>query len=338
MRITSLTRTFFVFVLLLTSPLLLPAGEAPASLIVRLKPSSAPAKGTSGATRLTALLQRTHVQSQVQRIASVFPAAQGTPLERCYVLTVDSDAESLLRKLAADEQVEYVQLNHRFEIHEITPNDSLFSEQWGLQALRAPQAWAYISEGEPVPVAVIDTGVDYLHPDLEGQLWINSGEDLNGNGRVDETDFNGIDDDGNGFVDDIRGWDFTDAPSFIDSGDYADRDNDPDDEHGHGTAVTGIIVARANNGIGIAGTAFQNRVMVLRAGTSLGFLEEDDVAAAIVYAVANGARVINMSFGDVVVSPMLRDVIRYAWSRGVVLVASSGNSSSDQPHYPSGFQ
>ncbi len=341
MKDSSRTAQLFAFVLFSLAGIggtQLPAAEPAPGLIIRLKQPAGAAKTASSRLVLTEVLNRAGVQQQVVQVAQVSPAAAGTPLERCFVLSLQDDVENVLNRLATDEQVEYVQINHRLKVHEITPDDSLFSEQWGMQAMRAPQAWDFIAKGEPVPVAVIDTGVDYRHPDLDGQLWVNPGEDLDGNGRVDESDFNGIDDDGNGFVDDLRGWDFTDAPSFIDSGDYADRDNDPDDEHGHGTAVAGIIVARANNGIGIAGMAFQNRVMNLRAGTSLGFLEEDDVAAAIIYAVANGARVINMSFGDVVVSPMLRDVIRYAWSQGVVLVASSGNSSTDQPHYPSGFQ
>ena len=218
-----------------------------------------------------------------------------------------------------------------------SPNDSLFTQQWALQTIRAPEAWK-ITAGDPnILIAVIDTGTDFKHPDLQSGLWINSGEDLNHNGKVDASDFNNSDDDRNGFVDDLRGWDFTDAPSFPDGGDYLNRDNDPSDEQGHGTSVIGIISATANNRSGIAGLAPGCRTMTLRAGTSQGLLEEDDVASAIVYAVLNNARVINMSFGDVVVSPMLRDVMRFAHSRGTVLVASAGNSATDTPHYPSGF-
>jgi hypothetical protein len=217
------------------------------------------------------------------------------------------------------------------------PNDSLFTQQWALQTIRAPEAWGITTGDANILIAVIDTGTDFTHPDLQSGIWINASEDRNHNGKVDSSDFNGFDNDGNGFIDDIRGWDFTDAPSFPDGGDYLNRDNDPTDEHGHGTSVAGIIAATANNRIGIAGLASGCRVMTLRAGTSQGLLEEDDVASAIVYAVLNGARAINMSFGDVVVSPMLRDVIRFAHGRGAVLVASAGNSAADTPHYPSGF-
>ncbi len=217
------------------------------------------------------------------------------------------------------------------------PNDSLFARQWALETLRATAAWKITRGARDVLVAVIDTGVELDHPDLQANLWINTEEDLNQNGRADSADYNHVDDDDNGFVDDVIGWDFTDAPSFSDGGDHVERDNDPSDENGHGTSASGIIAAVANNRIGIAGLAPDCRIMVLRAGNSQGLLEEDDVASAIVYAVANGARVINMSFGDNVTSPMLRDIIRFAHGRGVVPVASAGNSASEELFYPAGF-
>jgi len=220
--------------------------------------------------------------------------------------------------------------------HDI-PNDSLFSKQWALATLRATDAWQITAGARDVLVAVIDTGIELDHPDLQSNLWINSAEDLNRNQRLDEADFNHIDDDGNGFVDDVIGWDFTDAPNFPDGDDYMERDHDPSDRNGHGTTVAGVIAAVANNEIGVAGLAPNCRVMALRAGTSRGLLEEDDVASALVYAVMNGARVINMSFGDVVTSPMLRDVIRFAHRRGAVLVASAGNAATEDLYYPAGF-
>ncbi|MDZ7343181.1 MAG: S8 family serine peptidase, partial [candidate division KSB1 bacterium] len=258
------------------------------------------------------------------------------------------DLSAAMAALNRHPEIEYAQLNHLLApdspptanlaaLPPDSPNDSLFASQWALQTIRAVDGWK-ITTGDPdILIAVIDTGIDYTHPDLQTGLWINAGEDLNGNGQVDSSDFNGRDDDGNGLVDDLRGWDFTDAPNFPDGGDYRQRDNDPADEHGHGTAVAGVIAATANNRIGIAGLAYGCRVMNLRAGTSQGLLEEDDVASAIGYAVMNGARVINMSFGDIVVSPMLRDIIRFAHAAGAVLVASAGNSSTETPHYPSGF-
>jgi len=247
-----------------------------------------------------------------------------------------ADVQSTVAALLKDPLVEYAQPNY-FHHLDFTPRDPRFGEQWALAKIQAEKAWD-IQRGSPdVLIAIIDTGIDYNHEELRQNLWINPGEDSNHNGGVDSTDFNGLDDDGNGFVDDLRGWDFTDAPNFADGGDYLDPDNDPMDENGHGTAVAGIIGAGADNGIGVAGLAHGCRMMNLRAGTSRGFLEEDDVASAIVYAVDNGARVINMSFGDVVASPLLRDVVQYAYDRGAILVASAGNSATDAIHYPSGF-
>ncbi|MDZ7262518.1 MAG: S8 family serine peptidase, partial [candidate division KSB1 bacterium] len=251
-------------------------------------------------------------------------------------LKENSDVEAAVQQYQSDPRVEYAQPNYIHQIHFI-PNDPDYTKQWALQKIGMEQAWEYQQGSKDVLMAIIDTGIDYEHEDLKDNLWINPGEDLNGNDQVDVTDFNGLDDDGNGFVDDLRGWDFTDAPHFPDGGDYLTQDNDPMDEHGHGTSVAGIVGAVANNGIGIAGLAFGCQIMNLRAGTSRGLLEEDDVASAIVYAVDNGARVINMSFGDVVASPLLRDIINYAYGQNCVLVASAGNSSSDQIHYPSGF-
>ncbi len=219
-------------------------------------------------------------------------------------------------------------------------DDPLLAEQWYRRKIDISSAWNVTVGNPDIVVALIDTGIDYNHPDLDGIFWVNQLEDLNKNGTLDSSDINGIDDDGNGFVDDVIGWDFTDAPRFIDSGDYLDPDNDPMDEFmsGHGTQIAGIIAAKSNNGTGIAGLAPGLRVMNLRAGTASGYLEEDDVARAIIYAVENGARIINMSFGDIVISRFLKDVIAYAYDEDVIMTASSGNSASDELHYPSGLR
>ena len=204
--------------------------------------------------------------------------------------------------------------------------DSLFSQQWSLAEVGWDQDM--LEEGGTVVVAVVDSGLDFTHPDIAAQVWQNR---MEAEGQL------GVDDDGNGYVDDIRGWDFSDAPGLPGQGDFLVRDSDPSDESGHGTHVAGIVAAVAGNGIGIAGVAPGARVMALRAGFNLaggGYLEDDDLAAAIVYAAENGARVINMSWGDPFFSPLIRDAIRYADQQGCVLVAAAGNEGNDLVFYP----
>ena len=245
---------------------------------------------------------------------------------------------SILEIQNSDPTIEYIQKSTTFKL-DFIPNDSLISEQWALEKIQAFDAWDKTQGADSVLLAIIDTGIDYLHPDLKNKIFLNSGEigtDFNG----DDKRSNGIDDDNNGFVDDFQGWDFTDRVGFpFDStgGDYLDWDNDPNDEQGHGTFISGIAAAEVNNTIGIAGVAPNIKLLNLRAFDPSGFGEEDDVAAAILYAVQSGAKVINMSFGDNAFSLVLRDVIRFAYSQGVVLVGSSGNSGSNDPHYPSGY-
>ncbi len=228
-------------------------------------------------------------------------------------------------------------------------NDPRRGEQWYLDRIGVEGAWA-VTRGDPaILIAVIDTGVSG-HPDLAPSLWQN--DDPPGNATLADDaidqDMNGAvedweraDDDDNGYVDDEHGYDMVDAPRIGGPGDAVERDPDVSDDSGHGTAVAGVIGAAAGNGIGIAGVAPDCRLMVVRAGFDPGLgafsgvLEEDDAAAAIVYAAENGARVINMSWGDTLESAIVTDAVTYARALGVVLVGSSGNQGTDGVHFPS---
>ena len=211
------------------------------------------------------------------------------------------------------------------------PSDPLFADQWNL----ADFGYGPRSEGPrrrsdtaEVLVAVIDSGMDYRHPDIVEQLWSN-GAEAEGRDRVD--------DDGNGYVDDILGWDFADAPSLPGDGDYLNPDADPMDESGHGTHVGGIIAAGVDNAIGVAGVATDVRLMVLRAAFNVGgtsYLENDAIAAAIIYAVDNGAQVLNFSFGSPQFSPLIRDAVRYADAAGLVMIAAAGNEGNEAVFHP----
>ncbi|MGQ9642463.1 MAG: S8 family serine peptidase [Ignavibacterium sp.] len=248
------------------------------------------------------------------------------------------DENYLTNLINQDPEIEYIQVSNIYQVDAI-PNDSLVAQQWALQKIKAFDAWDITQGADTVLLAIIDTGIDYNHPDLKNKIYLNNGEigtDVNGNDKR----FNGMDDDGNGFIDDYMGWDFTDRVGFpFDSsgGDYLNWDNDPDDDQGHGTFIAGIAAAETNNFTGVAGTAPNIKLLNLRAFDPGGYGEEDDVAAAILYAVQMKAKVINMSFGDNSFSFVLRDIIQYAYSQNLVLVASAGNSGSNLPHYPSGY-
>ncbi|MEB3292409.1 MAG: S8 family serine peptidase, partial [Synechococcales bacterium] len=181
---------------------------------------------------------------------------------------------------------------------------------WGNDMVNAPEVWARGYTGQGVTVAVVDTGVDYNHTDLNDNIWINTREIAG----------NGIDDDRNGFIDDIRGWDFI------------GRDNNPVDAEGHGTHVAGTIAAE-NNGIGVTGVAYNARIMAVRVLGSNGS-QGRSVADGILYAVNNGARVINLSLGGRFPNVEIEAALQYATSLGAFVVMAAGNDSGQQPGYP----
>ncbi|MFQ5571050.1 MAG: S8 family serine peptidase, partial [Rhodothermales bacterium] len=268
------------------------------------------------------------------------------PFAAYTVLTQDSSAFlSQQAAWAAQPGVGYVQPNHRYRLDALTgtSDDPLLDSLAHLPVIRAFDAWDITTGSADVRVGFVDTGVFMEHPDLAGQFWINPGEDVDANGRVDLADYNGIDDDGNGFVDDIRGYDFVDRVASVEQGDYLSRDADPSDDdqlgagRGHGTLVAGVLAARRDNGEGISGVAPDSKLVPLRAFGADGIGEDDDVAAAIIYAAQMGVDVVNLSFGDVFFSPIMREAIQFAVDKGTVIVASAGNLGGDGPHYPSDY-
>ncbi|MBD2460803.1 S8 family serine peptidase [Oscillatoria sp. FACHB-1407] len=181
---------------------------------------------------------------------------------------------------------------------------NLDGTRWGLDLIKAPEVWAQGFTGQGVTVAVLDEGVDYSHPALSNNIWNNA----------DEIPDNGVDDDRNGFVDDVRGWNFI------------DNNNDPDDLGGHGTHVAGTIAA-SKEGLGVTGVAYNARIMPVRVLSSEGGTD-DGVAQGIRYAVENGADVINMSLGRFTggpLSPNVQAALRLARQKGVVVVVAAGN-------------
>lgn len=242
------------------------------------------------------------------------------------------DYEDMFQKAKEISILSFVQRNTLSSMN-VIPNDPLYSDQRIIMELiNLPQAWDVETGSEQVIVAVVDSGILLLE-DLQNNIFINENE-IPGNG---------IDNDGNGFIDDYMGYDFVDAPgmSHVAIGDYLDRDPDPTDENFHGTHVSGIIAADTNNYTGIAGTAWNVKILPIRAGFKTtgggGFLEDDDAAAAMLYAANMGAHIINCSWGDANFSQIIKDAVDYCVERGVVIVAAAGNSPGVNINYPARF-
>jgi thermitase len=206
------------------------------------------------------------------------------------------------------------------------PNDAIFPDQWSFHNtgqtggtpgadIDAPGAWDISTGSSSVVVAVIDTGVLYTHSDLSANIWNNT----------DEFPGNGIDDDNNGYVDDIRGWDFV------------NNDNDPNDDKDHGTHVSGTIGAVGNNAIGVAGVNWQVKIMPLKAFNFEGVGSTSDAIKAIEYANANGATIISNSWGGGLFDQGLKDVIDDSPAVVVCAAGNGGSNNDDYPLYPASY-
>src|SRR5262245_18714042 len=240
-------------------------------------------------------------------------------------LAPGQSADQAMERLARHPLVEAVEPNYVVRAV-VTPNDPRFGELWGLQNIGqtggrndadvdAPEAWDTVTGSSSVVTAVIDTGVDYTHPDLAANMWTNPGE-IPGNG---------IDDDGNGYVDDVHGYDFY------------NNDGDPFDDHGHGTHAAGTIAAVGDNGVGVVGVSWTARIMALKFLGPDGSGSISGAISAVLYAADMGARVMNNSWGGGGFSQALQDAITAALEADALFVAAAGNiaSSNDAlPHYP----
>ena len=300
-----------------TRPEPTPPSRRPDALVVRMRERSA--RRMAAAAAMTRALPDLAVKS----VAPVYPAGDSTTmtvdgkgLAGVYRVTLaaPTDLTAAIRALAADPAVEWAEPVFTYGIAVLT-NDPYFGtsgawgqpyqDLWGLYDIGAPTAWS-TTNGAGIPVAVVDTGSDATHPDLASRLLQNAADPPNG-----------IDDDGNGFVDDTAGWDF------------ANGDSNPTDDHGHGTHVAGTIAAVGNNGSGIVGVAWGAGILTVKGFDASGQGDNDELAAAIVYAVQRGARVINMSWGGEGFSQVIEDAFEAAAAAGVTLVAAAGNNGGD---------
>lgn len=247
-----------------------------------------------------------------------------TPFRECYVYSL-LPFRYLKEQLLDCKIVKQVEPDIIYRTSEI-PNDPLFDKQWGLHNLGqtkgkedadidAPEAWDFHKGNREIVIAVIDTGIDYNHVDLKENIWINKNEIPN----------NGIDDDHNGYTDDLHGWDFY------------NWDNDPMDDSKpvyHGTHVSGIIGAIGNNRQGVSGVNWKIKIMALKSFSEYGYANLSDILPAIQYAIKMGANVINASWGSPDPSKTLKGMIDYAGKNGVIFVASAGNGAIDLDNPP----
>jgi subtilisin family serine protease len=238
------------------------------------------------------------------------------------------DIHQAMVNLAKDPNILRIEPNYRVQIV-AEPNDTRFDELWGMNNtgqtggsvdadIDATQAWDIFAGSSEVIVAVIDTGVDYTHEDLVGNIWTNTAE-IPGNN---------IDDDANGFIDDIHGYDFV------------SNNGDSMDDHGHGTHTSGTIAATGNNGKGVAGVTWNARIMGLKFLDSSGSGYTADAIDAISYAIANGAKVLSNSWGGSAFSQALEDAINAANTADVLFVAAAGNNGKNtdiSATYPQGY-
>ena len=275
-------------------------------------------------------------------------------MKNVFVLKTTEVQENILQlidQVKNNPNVEFAEPNYRFSIQDYkvekvitaeqasaltptsppipsTPNDPLYTSQTNIIATNINDVWGEYSTGNGSQmVAILDTGVDYTHPDLAANIWSNAAE---ANGVA------GFDDDGNGYIDDFRGWDFINV------------DNTPLDDNLHGTHVAGIVGAVGNNGIGIAGAAWNVKLMPIKVFQSTGQGNSTTIAAGVEYASNNGATVLNMSFGSYAESSTLKLALENAYATAI-LVASAGNNGicigpgkcpdgkPSAPHYPSAY-
>ena len=237
-------------------------------------------------------------------------------------------AEQALAGLRASPDVEYAHPNYYIRA-DLVPNDPAFSQLWGLKNtgqggayagddIKATQAWDLFTGDPNLRIGVIDTGIDYTHPDLADNIWTNPGE-IPGNGR---------DDDGNGYTDDVHGYDFVNL------------DGDPMDDSFHGTHVAGTIGAVGNNAVGITGVNWRCKMVAIKFMNASGVGTEADAIAAIQYSIVVGCRVTNNSWGNLGGGQALLDAINAAGTAGQIMVFAAGNNGWNidlVPYYPPSY-
>ncbi len=290
-------------------------------ILIKVRPGLEAPTGRLAYASPTALARALMAQG-VTTAQTLFRAALGMPntigLERIYrlELATNADVNKAVAALGTDPNIEWAEPDYIAHAVAI-PDDPLYAEQWGLTKIATPAAWDIVTGTQTVIIAIIDSGIDLTHPDLQANLWINPGE-IPGNG---------IDDDNNGYVDDVRGWNFVNGTNNVYDG------------NGHGSQVAGVAAAVTNNSLGIAGVCWNCKIMPVRVMADSGISNYSDIALGVRYAADKGAKVINLSLGGYSYSNALRDAIDYAVNeKGAVVVGGAGNDNVSTPFYPAAYE
>ncbi|MDQ2941177.1 MAG: S8 family serine peptidase [Chloroflexota bacterium] len=288
------------------------AAQAPDRVVVGFRSAGS----ANAVQRAHGLTRASDVRAQASDQAVLAP-------DQVVLKTNGRPVEQVITELQADPAVAWAEPDYRVEVTggavtAVAVNDPRSANQYSLDRMRVRDAWSFTRGGASV-VAVLDTGTSFVHADLAGRIYVNPGE--SGSGR--ET--NGRDDDGNGFIDDVNGWDFVNA------------DRTPADDHNHGTWVSGVIAANPDNRLGIAGISWTDKILPVKVMDSAGSGFTSDLARGIRYAADRGADVINMSVGGFPYDTAVKSAIDYAWSKGAVLVGAAGNNRQAETFYPASY-
>ena len=300
--------------------------HVPGQLIVKFKNGAEASKSAMGAL-------------QAYGAFSAVPFSRTGAMKVTFPMTESvKDLETVAKEIAGRSDVQYVEANTIIRMDAKFPNDPDFNQLYGMHNegatggtagadINAPEAWEISTGSKNVVIGVIDTGIDYTHPDIAPNYWTNPGEsglDAQGKDKIS----NGVDDDANGFIDDYRGWDF------------ANNDNDPMDDNNHGTHCAGTIGGKGNDGKGIVGVNWDVSMVAIKFLTGGGSGTLEDAVKAIEYGTKLGLTLTSNSWGGGGFSETMLAAIADAEAKNVLFIAAAGNSSADNdsdPHYPSSY-
>lgn len=301
--------------------------------------------GATGIPELDAKLRSLGITTIEKRYNPLIRNRYANQLSRILELGFDPSISPLgiVNALSREPVIDWTEAIYIDQIFAV-PNDPRYPTSLNFVSMQAEAAWDIhkCEDGtQDVIIAIVDTGTSWMHPDLAPNIWNNLGEDANSNGYtlyfngstwvMDTGDINGIDDDGNGKVDDLIGWDFM-------SNTLGDEANNPSDASGHGTIVSGLAGARTNNSVGVASLSWNPILLPIScsyAGQPSSIFRGYD---AIIYAAEQGADVINCSWGGNTYSQAAQIAVNYAYSLGAIIVAAAGNSNNTVPVYPAAYQ